>query len=71
MFDSVQEVKMKGHIFKSSLAILVVVLCVKVMAGQQVYPPELFAYADTVLYNGKILTADNQFTMAQAVAMVN
>ncbi len=69
MFDSVQEVKMKGHIFKSSLAILVVVLCVKVMAGQQVYPPELFAYADTVLYNGKILTADDQFTMAQAVAI--
>ncbi|MCH8321207.1 MAG: amidohydrolase family protein, partial [Acidobacteria bacterium] len=60
---------MKGHIFKSSLAILVVALCVKVMAGQQVYPPELLAYADTVLYNGKILTADDQFTMAQAVAI--
>ena len=31
-------------------------------------PPEVVAYADTIFYNGKIITADEQFTIAEAVA---
>ena len=32
-------------------------------------PSEILHYADLVLYNGKILTADDSFTIAQAVAI--
>jgi predicted amidohydrolase YtcJ len=35
----------------------------------QAPPPELLAYPTLVLYNGKILTVDAQFTVAQAVAV--
>ena len=37
-------------------------------AAQQV-PPELLAYPNLVLVNGKVLTVDSQFTVAEAVAM--
>ncbi len=37
-------------------------------AQQQDLPPEVVAYADLVLYNGKVLTADDKFTTAEAVA---
>lgn len=39
------------------------------VAVAQNLPPELVRYADTVLYNGKVATADAQFTMAKAVAV--
>ena len=32
-------------------------------------PTEVVAYADTILFNGKVLTADDQFTVAQAAAI--
>jgi hypothetical protein len=32
-------------------------------------PPEVLAYADTIFYDGKIITADEQFTIAEAVAI--
>ena len=32
-------------------------------------PAMLLHYADTIIYNGKILTADEQFTIAEAVAI--
>lgn len=32
-------------------------------------PAEVVAYADAVFYNGKVITADEQFTIAQAVAI--
>lgn len=35
----------------------------------QSLPPEVIAYADMVFYNGKILTADEQFTIVEAVAI--
>src|SRR4051812_11473217 len=38
-------------------------------AWAQNLPPELLHYADTVFYNGKVVTADAQFTMAKAVAV--
>lgn len=38
-------------------------------AQQKPLPPEVIAYADTILHSGKILTADGKFTTAQAVAI--
>ena len=38
-------------------------------AVPQNLPPEIIAYADLVVYNGKVLTADEQFTIAEAVAI--
>ncbi len=50
------------------LCLLSGVLLSLTVEGQQL-PPEVIAYADTVLHNGKILTADDSFTIAQAVAI--
>jgi predicted amidohydrolase YtcJ len=36
---------------------------------QQNVPAELISYPDTILYNGKVLTADEKFTVAEAVAI--
>ncbi len=38
-------------------------------AQQASLPPEVIAYADMVLYNGKVLTADDNFTIAEAAAI--
>jgi len=43
-----------------------------ILAGQgaaQTLPPELIRYADLILHNGKVLTADKNFTVAEAVAV--
>ena len=40
-----------------------------VRAQQQDLPQEVIAYADLVLYNGKVLTADDDFTIVEAVAV--
>ncbi len=40
-----------------------------VRAQQQSFPPEVLAWADTVLYNGQILTVDDAFTITEAVAI--
>ncbi len=37
--------------------------------AQQALPPEVLAYADMVLYNGKVLSADDQFSIFQAIAV--
>ena len=37
--------------------------------GQQGVPPEILAYPNMVLYNGQVLTADDNFTIAEAVAI--
>ena len=47
----------------------VAVSCLTALIAQQALPPEVLRYADKILYNGKILTADDQFTMAQGVAI--
>ena len=39
------------------------------LAGAQSLPSEVIAYPDLILYNGKILTADEQFTIAEAAAI--
>lgn len=38
-------------------------------ARGQAPPPEVLAYADTVLYNGQVLVVDEAFTIAQAIAV--
>ena len=37
--------------------------------AQQSVPPEVLAYADMVFYNGPVLTVDDQFTIAEAIAV--
>jgi predicted amidohydrolase YtcJ len=37
--------------------------------GQQNLPPELIRYADTVFYNGKVVSADEKFSIHEAVAI--
>ena len=47
---------------------LVGALCAPAALAQTV-PPEVLHYADTVFYNGKVTTADAQFSMAKAIAV--
>ena len=35
----------------------------------QTLPPEVIRYADIVLHNGKIITVDEQFSIAEAIAV--
>ncbi len=59
------------HSFQAFL-LLTVLFCMLGPVGAQSAgspPPEVLAYADLVFYNGKILTADEQFTIVQAVAI--
>jgi len=49
-----------------ALASLVIVVG---QSAAQSVPPELIRYADLVLYNGNVLTADKNFTVAEAVAV--
>ena len=39
------------------------------MQAQQAIPPQVLAYADVVLHNGKVLTVDQQSTIAEAIAV--
>ena len=49
---------------------LAVVLAHRPVAAQvQPVPPELLAYPNLVVVNGKVLTVDPQFSVAEAVAM--
>ncbi|MEE2821573.1 MAG: amidohydrolase family protein [Acidobacteriota bacterium] len=50
---------------------LLSILCVCTLQAQNVQdlPDEVIAYADIVFYNGMILTADEQFTIVEAVAI--
>src|SRR5258705_10598196 len=43
-------------------------LCASAVSAQNL-PPEVLNYADTVFYNGKVATADAQFTMTKAIAV--
>jgi predicted amidohydrolase YtcJ len=37
--------------------------------GQQTVPPQILAYADLALYNGKVLTVDSAFSVEAAIAV--
>ena len=41
----------------------------RLLAQQAAPPPELLAYPTLILFNGKVLTVDEQFTVAEAVAV--
>ena len=60
---------MLGTTVRVALVLLIALVTEKGAFSQQALPPEVIAYADTVLHNGKILTADDQFTIVQAVAI--
>ncbi len=59
------------HSFQAFLLLTVLFFTLGPVAAQSTGspPPEVLAYADLVFYNGKILTADEQFTIVQAVAI--
>ncbi|MBM3819759.1 MAG: amidohydrolase family protein [Acidimicrobiia bacterium] len=59
---------MIGRILSVFGAVLVMILSAGPVAAQAV-PPELLAYPNLVILNGKVLTVDAQFTVAEAVAM--
>ncbi|MBI4481435.1 MAG: amidohydrolase family protein [Acidobacteria bacterium] len=56
---------------KLSVVSLFALLCwtVRGQTAAQDLPPEVLAYADLVLYNGKVITADQKFSVAEAVAV--
>jgi len=51
------------------LAAAAVVPAARGQQGIADIPPEVLAYPDTILFNGKILTADEKFTVVQAIAV--
>ncbi len=53
------------------LCVTIQLLPVTAISQENAIPPELIRYADIVLYNGQVLTADadENFTLAQAVAV--
>jgi predicted amidohydrolase YtcJ len=57
--------------FSVPLSIMALVLAaqVSVAFAQDIAPSELIAYPNLVLFNGKVLTVDRQFTIAEAVAL--
>ena len=61
--------KTHSHRFLSFLSLVFVFTANLQAQSAQSLPPEIIAYADLVFYNGKILTADEQFTTVEAVAI--
>ncbi len=61
---------MKRHALVKVLGLFLLIgTMVAGASAQQDIDPRVLAYADIVLYNGKILTADDDFTIVQAVAV--
>ncbi len=54
--------------FVSMVSVLAIVMPGSLMA-QQNLAPEIVAYADMVVYNGKVLLADDDFTIVEAIAV--
>jgi len=57
------------RMFHVVLCLPMVLLFVPLSVGSQTLPQEVIAYPDAVFYNGKVLTADDSFTVAEAVAV--
>ncbi len=63
---------MKSKYFTFAMVLLFTVIGgdrYRAEAQQSEVPPEVLHYADTVIYNGKVMTADKNFSIAQAVAI--
>ena len=57
---------------RTILSVLSGLVFLLMLAGHgvtQTLPPELIRYADLIFHNGKVLTADKNFTVAEAVAV--
>ena len=54
---------------RTFLPICIWLLLLPILKAQTAVPPELIHYPDTILQNGKILTADQNFSTAEAVAI--
>jgi len=52
-----------------ALAILALVIATSTLTAQGPVPPELIHYPDLIVHNGKILTVDENFRTAEAVAI--
>lgn len=61
--------KVSSRLVLSFLMQLVLGTTLCVLAQQSSIPSELISYPDAIFYNGKILTADDNFTIAEAVAI--
>ena len=59
----------RGVIGRVGLLVAFIAATAANQAHGQALPPEVIAYADTVFFNGKVLTVDEQFTIAQAIAI--
>ena len=62
---------MKPYSYRFFSYLMLVLLFTAALQAQSAssLPPEVIAYADLVFFNGKILTADEQFTIVEAVAV--
>src|SRR5438552_598934 len=63
---------MKSTYFTFTMVLLLTVIGgdrYRAEAQQAEVPPEVLHYADTIVYNGKVMTADKNFSVAQAVAI--
>jgi len=62
---------MKERLTYLSLLLSIPLLGMGLSSAQspQNLPPEVVAYADMVLYNGQVLTVDDDFTIVEAVAV--
>ena len=57
--------------FLSLLAVLPIAVAVTMGAMGQSVPSKLISYPEMILHNGKILTADDKFSIVEAVAIRN
>jgi len=53
----------------ASFAFAILVFLFSVPAPAQTIPPEVLAYPDIILYNGSVITVDEKFSIAQAIAL--
>ena len=60
---------MRGSILWCVGVVMALVVAPGSVSAQAQVPPELLAYPNLVVVNGKVLTVDQQFTTAEAVAI--
>jgi predicted amidohydrolase YtcJ len=61
--------KMRTRVRFGTFALAAVVVGRAAALQAQSLPPEVVNYADAVLFNGKVLTVDEKFTIAEAIAV--
>ncbi len=59
----------RAMVWSTALMLALILAGGPAAAQNQAVPPELLAYPNLVIINGKVLTVDPQFTVAEAVAM--